>query len=383
MLHASCARRLDRVVLHELVDEVVAGEAANRQHQQPHDEHAERERTELEPAAPLRQPDGERGDRKRDDPHPVSDRAQHLRRRLRRLELALLHDRDPSRGLGEPLRDLSDDRHLVADLDHERAQIEHDRAALGLDEGRVVVEEAHELALRPGRHLDPHRLHARPLEHRIGCPIGARARDAGQNRSEPLQGGRQPLGDRRLDVDVLEQRVDRLGRDLCADLVVLDHVARDRLEALLVESGVLDVEGDHPDEREQDRQDGQHTGAYDAQTGSPSGLWGSAGLVHRVSLPSGGCRRVLPRLMPATPTSSLLNSGADAPRAAFQAGRRFGEYVRRGELRLCRVVIWPGCRARRTLTSLCGRGGRGGMPRDDAPLGDRHHRLAPDPVQKT
>ena len=132
---------------------------------------------------------------------------------------------------GQPLGDLSDHRHLVAELDHDRAQVEHDRAALGLDEGRVVVEQAHELALRPGRHLHPHRLHTRPLERGVGCPIGARARETGQNRGEPLLCRRQSLGDRRLDVDVREQRVDRLGRDLCSDLVVLDHVPRDRLEA--------------------------------------------------------------------------------------------------------------------------------------------------------
>ena len=155
MLQASCAGRLDRVVLHELVDQVVAGEAADGQHQQPHDEHADRERTELEPAAPARQPDRERGDRKRDEPHPVGDGAQDLRDRLRRLELALLDDRDLPRGLGHPLGDLPDHRHLVSELDHDRTQVEHDRAALGLDEGRVVVEQAHELALRPASSPPP------------------------------------------------------------------------------------------------------------------------------------------------------------------------------------------------------------------------------------
>ncbi len=131
----------------------------------------------------------------------------------------------------------------------------------------------HELALRPGRHLDPHRLHTWTFERRICRPIRARAREAGQNRSEPLLCGRQSLRDRRLDVDVLEQRVDRLGRDLCSDLVVLDHVPRDRLEAGLVERRVLDVERDHPDEREQDRQDGQHARADQSRPRQPSGLW--------------------------------------------------------------------------------------------------------------
>ena len=62
-------RRLDGVVLRELVDEVVAGEAAYGKHQEPHEHEADRERAELEPAAPAPepQPDGERGDRERDE----------------------------------------------------------------------------------------------------------------------------------------------------------------------------------------------------------------------------------------------------------------------------------------------------------------------------
>ena len=164
---------------------------------------------------------------------------------------------------------LSDHRHLVAELDHDRSEVEHDRAALGLDERRVVVEQSHELALRRSRRLDPHRLHARPLERGVSRTIGARAGEAGQNRGEPLLRGRQSLGDRSLDVDVLEQRVDRLGRDLGTDLVVLDHVPRDRLEAVLVERGVLDVERDHPDQREQDRDDRQDTRADHAHAGRP------------------------------------------------------------------------------------------------------------------
>ena len=118
------------------------------------------------------------------------------------------------RGLRQPLGNLSDDRHLVAELDHDRTQVEDDRAAFGLDERRVVVEQPHQLALRLRRHLHPHRLHTWPLERSVGGPVGARAGQAGQNRSESLLRWRQSLGDRGLDVDVLEQRVDRLGRDL-------------------------------------------------------------------------------------------------------------------------------------------------------------------------
>ena len=222
------------------------------------------------------------GDRERDEPHPVGDGAQHLRHVLRRLELALLDDRDLSRGLRQPLGDLPDHRDLVAELDHDRAEVEHDRATLGLDERRVVVQEAHQLALGPRRHLHPHRLHPRPFEHGVGRPIGARAGETGEHGREPLLRGRQALRDRRLHVDVPEQRLDRLSRDLCPNLVVLDHVPRDRLEAVLVERRVLDVERDHPDEREEDRDDRENTGDDDAPTRCPGGFRGLSWLAHQV-----------------------------------------------------------------------------------------------------
>ena len=175
-------------------------------------------------------------------------------------------------GLRQPLGNPSDHRDLVAELDHDRAEVEHDRATLGLDERRVVVQQPHQLALRPGRHLHPHGLHARAFERRIRCPVGARAGETGQNRCESLLRGRQTLRDRRLHVDVLEQHVDRLCGNLCSDLVVLDHVARDRLEPVLVQGRVLDVERDHPDEREQDRDDGEYAGADDAGQRRPARL---------------------------------------------------------------------------------------------------------------
>ena len=131
------------------------------------------------------------------------------------------------------------------------------------------------------RHLHPHRLHARPFERCIWLPVGARLRDTRQHRSEPLLCRGQALGDRRLDVDVREQRVDRLGCDLCADLGVFDHLPRDRLEALLVESGVLDVEGDHPHEREQDRHDGQHARGDDPHARRAFGFRGLFSFGHR------------------------------------------------------------------------------------------------------
>ena len=152
----------------------------------------------------------------------------------------------------------------------ERTQVEDDGPALGLDELGLVVQQAHELALRPGRRLHPQRLHARSLERRLRRPVGARARETGENRRQSLLCRRQALRDRGLDVDVREQPVDGCRGDLGADLVVFDHLPRDRLEPVFVEDRVLDVEREHPDEREQDRHDGERARTDPAQSGRSS-----------------------------------------------------------------------------------------------------------------
>ena len=164
----------------------------------------------------------------------------------------------------------SDHDHLVADLEHEGAQVEDDGPALGLDELRLVVQKTHELALRPGRRLHPQRLHARSLERRLRRPVGTRARETGEDRRQPLLSRRQPFRDRGFDVDVREQPIDGCRGDLGADLVVLDHLPRDRLEPVFVEDRVLDVERDHSDEREQDRHDGERSRADQAHSGRSS-----------------------------------------------------------------------------------------------------------------
>ncbi len=195
-------------------------------------------------------------------------------------------------GLGHPLGDLPDDRYLVAELDHDRTQVEHDRAALGLDERRVVVEQPYELALRPRRHLHPHRLHTRPFERGICRPIGARARETGQNGGEPFcAGGSRSAIAASTSTFAYSWSTDGV-RDLRSDCVVLDHVARDRLEAVRVESRVLDVERDHPHEREQDRQDGQH--ACGNQTCPRRPLWPLGLCWLRSSRPSALQKRAAP-----------------------------------------------------------------------------------------
>ena len=267
MSQASLAAGLTASSLRKLVDEVVAGEAAHREQQEPDDEQAERDRAELESATAASDPDCEGCDGERDEPHPVRDRPQDLRDRLRGLQLALL----------DPAIRPEDSGSLWATFPMTATW-----SPIWITIGRrssttappsvwmKVVSSSNSRTIWRcvrGGHLDPHGLHPWALERGVGCAIGTRAGEAGQNGCEARLRRRKPLGDRRLDVDVLEQRVDRLGRDLRADLVVLDHVPRDRLEALLVEGGVLDVERDHSDEREQDRDDREHPGADHTDAG--------------------------------------------------------------------------------------------------------------------
>ena len=157
-----------------------------------------------------------------------------------------------------------------ADLEHQWAQVEDDGPALGLDELGLVVQETHELALRPVV-VSTHSACTRGRSSAASrCPVGARARETGEYRRQPLLRRRQALGDRRLDVDVRKQPVDGCRGDLGADLVVFDHLPRDRLEPVFVEDRVLDVEREHPDEREQDRHDGERARTDPAYSGRSS-----------------------------------------------------------------------------------------------------------------
>ena len=146
---------------------------------------------------------------------------------------------------------------LVAEVDDDRPQVERDLAARRRDELALVVEELDELALRRGRDPHPGVLQPRPLEQAVRRLLGALARDAGEHRCERLLRLGQPLGDRLLDVDVRVELLDGGRRDLLADLVGLDQLGRDRLEAVLVEDRPLEVERDAADEREEEREDGE------------------------------------------------------------------------------------------------------------------------------
>ena len=166
---------------------------------------------------------------------------------------------------------------LVAELDDDRAQIEDDLASLGADELALVLEQQHELAVRPRHDLDPGGLGARALQDPLRSLVGGLAGEAGEGRGEPALGLREALGDHLLDVDVGIQLLDGDQRHLLADRVVADQIRRDPLHAALVEDGSLDGEGEHPDEGDEHREDRE-----DASSDQPRATYPRSGLrVHK------------------------------------------------------------------------------------------------------
>ena len=95
------------------------------------------------------------------------------------------------------------------------------------------------------------------------APERARPASTGAN---PCWAGGSLSAIARFDVDVRKQPIDGCRGDLGADLVVFDHLPRDRLEPVFVEDRVLHVEGEHPDEREEDREDGERSRADQAHS---------------------------------------------------------------------------------------------------------------------
>jgi hypothetical protein len=116
--------------------------------------------------------------------------------------LARVDDRDLPDRVRQVVGHPSDHRHSVADLDDDRAKVEDDFSAFFGLELRLVVQQAHQLALRRSRRRHPNTLDTRPLERRDRRPIRARARKTGQNGSQPFLCGGQPSRDSRLHVDV-------------------------------------------------------------------------------------------------------------------------------------------------------------------------------------
>ena len=75
--------------------------------------------------------------------------------------------------------------------------------------------------------------------------------------SEPLLIGRQPLLQRRRDIDVRVQRVDERRRDLIADFVVGDELLCGALDRFGIEALEADVAGQKAQKGQEDAEPGQ------------------------------------------------------------------------------------------------------------------------------
>ena len=95
-------RRLGRV-RRQRVDQIRAEEPADEQQQESRDQEADRECPELDAPPAAREPDGQRGERDRDEPEPVRESLEDAGSGLRRLELVGADDRDLARRLGKLL----------------------------------------------------------------------------------------------------------------------------------------------------------------------------------------------------------------------------------------------------------------------------------------
>jgi hypothetical protein len=156
---------------------------------------ADRIGAELVPPPPPREPHRTGSRSEGEHPDPVGHEAQEPRRVLSGLQLIRLEDRHLARVLGEPRLEIRDDREAVAQVEHERADIEHDLAPGGLDNRRVTVEDADELALCGRGRFHEGVLHPRLLEQPARRAIRGVAGGARDQSGERLQVRWQPLAE--------------------------------------------------------------------------------------------------------------------------------------------------------------------------------------------
>ena len=157
--------------------------------------------------------------------------------------------------------------------------------SLVLDELALVVEELDDLPLRRGRGAYEELLQAWPLEQPVRGLLGALLDDAGEHRRERLLRFGEAIRDLLLDVDVRVELLDRLRRDLVADLGRLDHLRRDLLEPVLAQHGPLEVERDASDECDDRREDGERPRADDASFRGCGRRRAHCAILHEIAAP--------------------------------------------------------------------------------------------------
>ena len=202
------------------------------------------------------------------EPHPVGDRAQDLRDRLHGLQLALLDDRDPPRGLGEPLGDPSDHCYLVSDS-----------ITIGRRSSTTAPPSVWMKVVSSSSSRTSWRCVVVVVSTHTVCTRGrssaASAARSAPERARPARTGASPCcaGDSRSAIAASTSTFSNsVSTDLAATCVGSRRSrssgarsSRNRLRR----GRVFHVEGEHPDEGEQDCDDGQHTRADQAGPRQP------------------------------------------------------------------------------------------------------------------
>ncbi len=196
-----------------------------------------------------------------------TEHLEQLRQVLGRLQLVGLDDRDLTGVRRQTIIDVADDGDPVAELDDERSQIQNDVPALCLESPRVAFQHVDERAVSLGDRADPQLLDPRPLEQCFCHGLGARADAARDRAGQPFQLRRQPLVDRRLHIDVVEELVDEARGDLIADRVICDQLTGRVLDGAGVEGLVADVAREQGDDREERADDDEDPGEQHAPHG--------------------------------------------------------------------------------------------------------------------
>jgi hypothetical protein len=292
----------------ELVDDVVPGDRAEDQHEQPRDDDPDRDRPHLDPPPAAREPDGDPPEEEGHDPDPRRDLLEELRRPLRGVELVRGENRDHARVLRQAVGEVPDEVEPLAELQDDGAQVDDDRLVLDAEHVRVVAEDVDELLVRQGDGLPPHGLHARPLEEPVGGAVGELAEARRDRPGQTLLVGRQAVLELGRNVHVGEERVDGGRGDLVPDGVVRDQLGRGLLERLVVERLPVQVAREDRDRREERAEDDEDA----RQDPAPERCARCLGAAHRRA---GAAARAPPTIVP-RPMAVKVPRSPGAGRAA-------------------------------------------------------------------
>ena len=209
--------RPDRLLaggLGQRIDDVVAGEAPQRQREDADDDDRPADIPKRLPSAAAGKVDRERVQPEHQDDEEAADHVHELHALLRRAELIGRHQVDHAGFRRKLVQPLLRDAEGGSELDDQLVEVDRDLAVAGRDPvSGLVLEHVHELLLRSRARFDEELLDLRPVEQRLDRVRGRLAQHCRKRRAERLDLLGQPVGQRLSDVDVLVELVDDERRD--------------------------------------------------------------------------------------------------------------------------------------------------------------------------